>query len=93
MERYCKHTLLILVTKELNCFSWVYCYKELQGPTWYKQYLIIHYNIILSFELLNFMRVHIIVKSDYYLPRICVSGCPSVRVEKLGYHQTDFHEI
>jgi hypothetical protein len=65
MERYWKHTLLILVTKEPISSSWVYCYKELQGPSWYKQYLIIHFSIILSFEFLKFMRVRIIVKSVY----------------------------
>ena len=38
-----------------------------------------------------FMRSHKIAKSDYLLPRQSVS--PSVHMEQLGSHLTDFHEI
>jgi hypothetical protein len=38
-----------------------------------------------------------IAKSDYELRRVCLSVClsvrPSIRVEQLGSHWTDFHEI
>ena len=34
-----------------------------------------------------------ISKSNYQLPNVCLSLCPSVRMEQLGSHWTDFHEI
>jgi len=45
----------------------------------------------------NFRRVSKIAKSDRYLRHVCLSACPSVRpsvrMEHLGCHWTDFHEI
>jgi hypothetical protein len=43
-------------------------------------------------------RVRIIAKSDYYLfharrPSVYLSACPSIRMEELGSHRTDFDEI
>ena len=42
---------------------------------------------------LLFGRVHKITKSDYYLRHVCLSVRPSVRMEQLGSHWTDFHKI
>jgi len=36
-----------------------------------------------------FRQVRKIAKSDYYLRHVC----PSIRMEQLGSHSTDFHEI
>jgi hypothetical protein len=44
-----------------------------------------------------FRRVCKIWKSDYYLRHVCLSVRPSVslpfRMEQIGYHLMDFHEI
>jgi hypothetical protein len=39
------------------------------------------------------MRIRRIVKSDYQLRHVCLSARPSVHIEQLGSHSTDFHEI
>jgi hypothetical protein len=40
-----------------------------------------------------FMLFRKIAKSDYYLLHVCLSVRPSVRMEKIGSHWTDFHDI
>jgi len=37
-------------------------------------------------------RVRKIAKSEYYLHHVCLSVCPSIRIEQLDSHWTDFHE-
>ena len=40
-----------------------------------------------------FRRVRKIAKGDYYLRHVCLSICPSVRIEQLDSHWTDFREL
>jgi len=46
-------------------------------------------NVMLFLVLNVFRRVRKFVKSDYQLRHVC----PSVHMEQLGFHWTDFHEI
>jgi hypothetical protein len=48
-----------------------------------------HKETAIPFVISIFRRVRKIAKSDCYLRRVCLS----VRIEQLGSHWTDFHEI
>ena len=90
-----------LITNEPDCRNMTLpppCYR----PTVFFQHRLIALSILQEWirracrkcaYICIFRRVRKIAKNDYYLRHVGPCVRPSARMEQLGYHWTDFHEI
>jgi hypothetical protein len=52
-----------------------------------------NWNVLATDITAVFRRIREVAKSDYWLHHVCMSVRPSVCMEQLGVHWTDFYEI